>query len=135
MSIATEKYVSITTFRKNGTPVPSPVWIAPLNDGMCGFTTDLSSGKVKRLRNDPKVTLRPCDMRGRVAEGAPEIAATAAVVVGAASDPVRAAIVAKYGLLARAMLLGSSISEQIAKLRKKPVEDRCAIVITPAPGA
>ena len=102
---------------------------------MCGFTTDLSSGKVKRLRNDPKVTLRPCDMRGRVAEGAPEIAATAAVVVGAASDPVRAAIVAKYGLLARAMLLGSSISEQIAKLRKKPVEDRCAIVITPAPGA
>ena len=69
MPITDEKYVSFTTLRKNGTPVSSPVWIAPLGDGTAGFTTDATSGKVKRVRKNAQVTLRPCTSRGKVAPG------------------------------------------------------------------
>lgn len=130
MSISDEKYVSITTYRRSGEAVSSPVWVAPLADGTCGFTTGLTSGKVKRLRNDARVTLRACDMRGRVAPGAVEVAGRAAVLVGEPAMPVRAAIVSKYGLMARVMVAGSSVKERVARLRKRPVEPECAVVIT-----
>lgn len=62
-------FVSLTTFRKNGVGVSTPVWIARDGDELI-VTTPRRSGKVKRLRNDPRVTLAPCDRRGRVADGA-----------------------------------------------------------------
>jgi uncharacterized protein len=130
MSIVDEKYVSITTYRKNGTTVSSPVWIAALDATTAGFTTDATSGKVKRLRNDQRVTIRPCTMRGKVAPDAVEVAGTAVAVFGSEADRVEAAIVAKYGLMARVMLAGSAISRRVAKLRKKPIDDGCAVVIT-----
>ena len=130
MSISDAKYVSITTFRKSGAAVPSPVWIAPLPDGRAGFTTGATSGKVKRLKNDPAVTLRPCNMRGAVEEGADEVAGTAVVVYGAEADAVEDAIVRKYGLMARMMVAGSAVKAKIATIRKRPVEESCAVIVT-----
>jgi PPOX class probable F420-dependent enzyme len=95
--IASHRYVSITTRKRDGSTVSSPVWIAPLGDGTAGFTTGSDSGKVKRIRNFADVTLRPCDARGRVADGAPEVRATASVVEGADAAPVTAAVKQKYG--------------------------------------
>lgn len=95
--IASHRYVSITTRKRDGSTVSSPVWIAPLGDGTAGFTTGSDSGKVKRIRNFPDVTLRPCDARGRVAAGAPEVRATASVVDAADAAPVKAAVKQKYG--------------------------------------
>lgn len=63
-TISSEKYVSLTTYRKDGTPKRVPVWIADLGDGTVGFTTASSSYKVKRIGNNPKVTLQPSDTRG-----------------------------------------------------------------------
>eukprot|EP01041_Mallomonas_annulata_P039253 gene39252-62897_t len=68
-AIASEKYVSLSTRKKNGDLVATPVWIAPLADGALGFTTDLTSAKVKRIRNFADVTLQPCTARGAVKEG------------------------------------------------------------------
>lgn len=99
MAIADERYVSLTTFRRNGEAVSSPVWIAPLADGTAGFTTGSSSGKVKRIRNNPSVTLRPCDSRGRVPDGTVAVTATATVLTGADAAPIKQAIKAKYGLM------------------------------------
>ena len=130
MSIADEKYVSITTTRKNGEHVSSPVWIAPLGDGRAAFTTGATSGKVKRIRNNPAVTLRACDMRGRVRPDAAEVSATANVVLGADAAPAEQAILKKYGLFAQLMRLGSGISEAVAKVRKKPIAESCAVVLT-----
>ncbi|NNC79410.1 MAG: PPOX class F420-dependent oxidoreductase, partial [Acidimicrobiales bacterium] len=48
MSIIDEKYLSLTTFRKNGEPKATPVWIVDLGNGTAGFTTASSSWKVKR---------------------------------------------------------------------------------------
>jgi PPOX class probable F420-dependent enzyme len=60
-----ERYVSLATFRKNGDEVRTPVWIAA--DGGALFVyTNVTSGKVKRIRNNGEVRLAPCDMRGKV---------------------------------------------------------------------
>jgi len=97
MDLASVRYVSITTRKRNGETVSSPVWIAPLGDGRLGFTTGGGSGKVKRIRNFPDVVLQPCDARGRVLPGSHAVLATARVVEGAAFEPVGAAIRRKYG--------------------------------------
>jgi len=57
-------YVSLTTFRRTGVPVSTPVWAAPDGDALVVWTrTD--SGKVKRLRHTKRVTCAPCTFRGR----------------------------------------------------------------------
>ena len=68
MSIADEKYVAFTTYKRNGETKSLPVWIADLGDGTVGFTTASSSYKVKRLRNDNRVILQPSDAKGNVRE-------------------------------------------------------------------
>ncbi|WP_455351692.1 PPOX class F420-dependent oxidoreductase [Streptomyces sp. SYSU K217416] len=69
-------YVSLTTFRRDGTPVATPVWA--VSDGSELFIwTKTDSWKVKRIRNNSRVTVTPCDVRGRVPEGAPVLEGTA----------------------------------------------------------
>lgn len=63
--LANERYVSLETFRKDGTGVKTPVWAAPL-DGRLVIFTDGTSYKVKRLRNNTKVRVAACDVRGNV---------------------------------------------------------------------
>jgi uncharacterized protein len=98
--LAQEEFVSLTTYRRSGAAVSVPVWIAPASDASGGLlvTTTERSGKVKRLRHDRRVQLRPCDRRGAVAADAPAVSAQADVV-GAAGDVrrLREAIRAKYG--------------------------------------
>jgi PPOX class probable F420-dependent enzyme len=57
-------YVSLTTFRRTGVPVSAPVWAAPDGHSLVVWTR-ADSGKVKRLRHTPQVTVAPCDFRGR----------------------------------------------------------------------
>lgn len=106
MSIADEKYVLLTTTRRNGDTVPTPVWIAPLPDGLAGFTTDLTSGKVKRIRNNPSVTLQPCSVRGRVTPGSTVVTATAEAVTGADAAAITKAINGKYWAMAKLIGIG-----------------------------
>lgn len=96
-AIAECRYVSLRTRKRSGDTVDTPVWIAPRADGTACFTTEGSAGKVKRIRNFPDVTLRPCDARGRVADGAITVAATARVVTGSEFAEVKAAVKRKYG--------------------------------------
>jgi PPOX class probable F420-dependent enzyme len=98
--LAQEEFVSLTTYRRSGDEVSVPVWIAPATDARGGLlvTTIERSGKVKRLRRDRRVRLRPCDRRGAVAANAPTVAAQADII-GAAGEVrrMREAIRAKYG--------------------------------------
>lgn len=64
-----EQFVSVTTFRKSGEPVATPVWVARDGDALI-VTTPAGSGKVKRIRNSPRVEVRPCNRSGRVKPGA-----------------------------------------------------------------
>lgn len=103
MAIADEKYVSFTTFKRDGTAVSTPVWIAAIADGRVGFTTDPDVGKVKRVRNNSSVTLRACDMRGKVAPDAAVVTGHGAVVTGTQHDEVWRAVRRKYWVIASAM--------------------------------
>jgi hypothetical protein len=126
MAIADEKYVLLTTFRKRGDPVPSPVWIVGLPDGTVGFTTEDGSGKVKRIRSNGRVTLQPCGVRGAVKEGSVVVDGTAEVVVGPEATAVRAAIGRKYWMMTKLFVVG----ELWRKVRRKPEPPVCAVRIT-----
>ena len=126
MSIADEKYVLISTFRKNGDAVSSPVWIVALADGTAGFTTEESSGKVKRIRNNPQVTLQPCSMKGTPKEGSAVVAASADVMVGADAQPIRDAIHSKYSVMSKFFKVG----ELWRKVRRKPEPATCVVRLT-----
>ena len=56
-------YLSLTTFRKDGTPVATPVWASQEGDSLYVWT-EADAGKIKRLRNNSAVLLAPCDSRG-----------------------------------------------------------------------
>lgn len=95
-------YVLLTTFRRDGRPVPTPVWVAPL-DGRDGtrlvLVTEDTTGKVKRLRREPRVLLAPCSVRGR-AYGRP-VDATAALLPEAEVAAAERALATKHGVLFR----------------------------------
>jgi PPOX class probable F420-dependent enzyme len=57
-------FIALTTFRKTGVPVVTPVWFV-LRDEKVVVFTGRTSGKVKRLRNNPRVELAPSDFNGR----------------------------------------------------------------------
>ncbi|MBF4461376.1 MULTISPECIES: PPOX class F420-dependent oxidoreductase [unclassified Rathayibacter] len=78
-ALADASFVSLTTFRKSGVGVSTPVWIARDGEELI-VTTPRRSGKVKRLRHDPRATLVVCDRRGRVQEGAEVVDAAARIV-------------------------------------------------------
>jgi PPOX class probable F420-dependent enzyme len=101
------------------------VWIAPLGGGTVGFTTEGTSGKVKRIRNNSAVTLQPCTVRGALLPDAPVVSGTAAVVEGDAYVAVLRAIRQKYSVMARII----SVPTSIKKLFGRP-DDNVGIVIT-----
>jgi hypothetical protein len=57
-------YINLTTFRKSGAAVPTPVWFAEEN-GKLYVVTGRNLGKVKRIRNNPRVLVEPCDRVGK----------------------------------------------------------------------
>ena len=65
MSLSDEKYLALTTFRRSGEGVVTPVWVAPLSDGRIGFWTADGSGKTKRMRHTSRVTVQASDGAGR----------------------------------------------------------------------
>ncbi|KPC79057.1 MULTISPECIES: PPOX class F420-dependent oxidoreductase [Streptomyces] len=92
---ARSEYISLTTYRKDGTPVATPVWAAA-DGGVLYVWTRSDSWKVKRLRNDSRVLVTVCDARGRVAEGAPSAEGTARLLDGDAMGAVRKVLARKY---------------------------------------
>jgi PPOX class probable F420-dependent enzyme len=104
--LGSEKYVLLTTFRRDGRAVPTPLWVVPDAAGL-GFWTVEGSGKTKRIRNGGRVTVAPCDVRGNPRGEAVEAQAR----IGDAADRRRVAegIKRKYGLLGRLTLVFSRL--------------------------
>jgi hypothetical protein len=72
-----QKYASLTTFRKNGNGVQTPVWFGEQN-GKLYVMSRPDSGKCKRIRNNSAIRVAPCTIRGRVT--GPEFAGTARIL-------------------------------------------------------
>jgi PPOX class probable F420-dependent enzyme len=134
MGISDEKYLSMTTYRKNGTPVSTPIWIVDLGNGKLGFWTSSGSGKAKRLAHTSRVTLQPSDGRGKVKEGTTPTEATATLIGdGPELDEIRKAVVAKYGFMTKITKMLAQIVGTL-KGKRVPYGDR-GVVITLAPAA
>jgi hypothetical protein len=100
MTISDEKYVAATTYRKSGAAVPTTTWVVALDGNRIGFWTSSASGKYKRLRNNPRIVLEPCDARGRVKAGSQSTEGAAQLVsAGADFDAIQRGIRAKYGAM------------------------------------
>jgi PPOX class probable F420-dependent enzyme len=63
--LAGEKYISLTTFKQDGTPVATPVWVVSDDGRRLLVWTGPQTWKVKRLRRDPRVVVSASDFRGR----------------------------------------------------------------------
>jgi PPOX class probable F420-dependent enzyme len=111
---ATEKYVSLATYRRNGVEVKTPVWIAELARRYYVFSAG-DAGKVKRIRAAPNVRLAACDVRGNLRSGWME--GRAKII----SDPllvmeVRKALRGKYGLMMR---LTDAVASMTGRIRRR----------------
>ena len=84
------KTVALTTHRRNGTPVTTPVNVAT-EDGHAYFRTWETSGKAKRLRNNPEVEFAPTNFSGRNVTG-PELHARARLLDQKESERARRAL-------------------------------------------
>jgi uncharacterized protein len=74
-----EKYISVESFKKNGDGVKTPVWFV-LHNGVFYVYTEADSWKVKRIRNNPRVRVAACNVRGTVK--GPWLEATASIIEG-----------------------------------------------------
>jgi hypothetical protein len=91
-------YLLLTTFKKDGTPVATPVWVVRHGDELRVWTAP-DAGKVKRIRRSGKVQVAPCGMRGKP-HGSP-VDAVATLLSEADADQVLDSLVHKYGLRGR----------------------------------
>lgn len=89
------RFVSLTTYRKSGEGVSTPVWFAE-DSGRLYIVTQGSSGKAKRIRNSGKVRVAPCDQAGKVLGEAQD--AQAVLLPESSYTSARARLAKKYGL-------------------------------------
>ena len=104
--LGSEKYVLLTTFRKNGNAVPTPLWAVPDGDGLA-FWTPKDAAKLKRIRNNARVTVAACDVRGNPRGDALEATAR----IGTEADRLRVGdqLMKKYGIMGRLTMWGSKL--------------------------
>jgi PPOX class probable F420-dependent enzyme len=108
---AKHKYLSIETYRKSGQPVATPVWFAE-RTGTFYLYSLADAGKVKRIRNNPKVRIVPCDMRG--APRGPWLEAKARILDGQAEALTHRLLTDKYGWMKR---IGDAFSKLMHRRR------------------
>lgn len=90
-----EDFYALTTFRRDGSAVATPIWLAPTGGRWYAFTAG-RSGKVRRLRRDPRVQVAPSNFQGEPAEEPKNGAAR--VLPDAEFSTATKALTAKYGM-------------------------------------
>ena len=92
-AIRNHKYISLTTFRKSGTGVATPVWFGEDGDRLYVMTRS-DMGKTKRIRNNAQVMVAPCTIRGKVT--GPQVTAAARILPPEEHAHARQTINRKY---------------------------------------
>lgn len=120
-ALAGERFVSLTTFRRDGTPVPTPVWCAG-EHGLLLVFTEANSGKVKRIRHDPHVLVAPCTARGKPLGPAVDGNAT----LRGETTRAETLLAAKYGWMWTAY---NRLMAGMRRIRRRPAPDAVTISI------
>lgn len=97
-ALAGQQFVALTTFKRNGEGVVTPMWIGRDGDALFVWTP-ADAWKVKRVAHDPRVLLAPSGRFGKVRDGVTPVAGTAEVITEPATvERLRRVIQRKYGL-------------------------------------
>lgn len=112
------EYLSLTTFKRDGSGVATPMWFVEMDNKIYMFT-DGTSWKVKRLRRNSDVQLAECTRTGKIT--GPSRDARAVIVEDAAlSRRIYQAVTAKYGWQVRLLNVISTLGGRIG--RRKEIE-------------
>jgi PPOX class probable F420-dependent enzyme len=121
-----EKYVSLTTYRRDGSPVSTPVWFVVDDDRLLVWTS-AHSWKARRLRREPRVRIAACDFRGNVHGSA--WSGTARFLSEQEGPRVQRLLLEKYPVARRLLLWLTAL---IARARRAPREPSAYLEIVPA---
>lgn len=112
------RYLLLTTYRRDGTPVPTPVWFAQTGEGELVVQTGASTGKLKRIRRDPNVAVARSDARGKPKQEA--VPAIARILEPADGALARRLLESKYGLQWRAYARATGLWTKVRGRRPDP---------------
>lgn len=127
-ALTTQRHISLTTFRPDGTTASTPVWVVSDDGRRLLVWSGAETWKVRRIRRDPRVRVAPSDARGNVRGETVE--GTARLLGSEAGELVQPLLRAKYGLLKRGLDGFNTLTRVIAR-RPKPAAEYIEIVPTP----
>jgi len=118
LEFADKEYINLITFRKDNTPVPTPVWLSSLEDCLV-VTTNLNAGKVKRIRNNGLATIYITNQNG--SEKLSEAIDVKASLIDNEEEKQLGikSIQKKYGAMAKIFMRGPDEVRAIIKLEEK----------------
>lgn len=120
-----QQYINLTTFRKSGAAVVTPVWFAEEAERLYVMTT-AETGKVKRVRNNGDVLVAISNARGKAL--GPEITGSARLLPGSEATRIEGLLNRKYGLIKR----GFDLLMALGRLfRRGSATERVYIEIVP----
>ena len=112
------EYINLVTYKKDKTPVTTPVWVADFSDSLV-VTTSINAGKVKRVRNNGQATIYTTNQNGskKLSESLDLDASLIEDVdmKKQAADTIRK----KYGMIAKIIMKGPDINRAIIKLEER----------------
>jgi uncharacterized protein len=120
--LARHRHTLVVTFRRDGSPVATPVWAGIAGERLY-VRVERGSGKVKRLRRDPRALLAPCTARGTPL--GPPMTATGRVLASEEEHVAERALADRYGLV-------RALFERAVDLIRV---DMCYLELTPAAAA
>ncbi len=118
LEFADKEYINLITFRKDNTPVQTPVWLSSLEDCLV-VTTNLNAGKVKRIRNNGLATIYVTNQSGseKLSE---EVDVKASIIDNEKEKQLGIkSIQKKYGAMAKVFMRGPDEVRAIIKLEEK----------------
>jgi uncharacterized protein len=110
-------YVSLTTFKKSGQRVETPIWFATAG-GKLYMYSELDAGKMKRIRNNARIEVAPCTFRGKVI--GPSVSGTALELSAEKGVFVHELLNRKYTWKKRIFELGASVPEKLGVRKGNP---------------
>jgi PPOX class probable F420-dependent enzyme len=125
LALGDQHFVLLSTFRKTGEAVATPVWIARDGDTLL-VTTPRDSGKLKRLRNNPRVELVPCSRFGKIKRGSVPLDGVAEILderaaVIRVTELLRAKLPIEYPIVMRLEgSLGKELETRVAIRLRRP---------------
>jgi hypothetical protein len=103
-TLAAARYLSLVSFRRDATPVATPVWVVGQGSDLAIWTAR-SAYKVKRIERNPAVTVAPCTFKGEVL--GPAVPGRATIMSDADTARLRPVMARKYGVLGWLSVYGS----------------------------